>query len=213
MASGYQISTGADLDTIFEPLAGGTAASATGFKNASNADLNTLYHAYVTGTKASSTGFKNSAGTDLNDIFQKLGEPLYGIGADWPEAVTIHTDNALSPTNARITFYAYSDGTYSFTKANGTNVTGDWLTSTGSGKGSGFYVKWAYSSGDAASGNSSGWSSGTYLECTTTRSFYLEETTDGFASKSGNFTITFATSSGGAGASAKTFSFNVNVEI
>ena len=69
MATGFEIKTGLDLNTVFAPYVSGPQAVVTGFENALGKDLSTVFAPYVSGTKAALTGFQISDGADLNSVF------------------------------------------------------------------------------------------------------------------------------------------------
>lgn len=74
MASGYDIASGGDLDTVFAPQhSGWSQAAATEFFDGSGNDLNLRYAVLSTGTAAAATGFVDSAGNDLNTVFAGYG--------------------------------------------------------------------------------------------------------------------------------------------
>jgi hypothetical protein len=79
-ATGYKLSTGADLNTVFAPYVSGTPAAVTGYQNATGADLNTLFAPYVSGTQAAATGYQISGGADLNAVFRIPGWIWNAVG-------------------------------------------------------------------------------------------------------------------------------------
>lgn len=82
MPTGYKISSGVDLDSLFMAMQIAPAASATGFKNSSGIDLSQVFQKYVSGTKVAATGFKTSSGTDLCNVFQNAAVPLLAVTAN-----------------------------------------------------------------------------------------------------------------------------------
>lgn len=208
MASGYQISTGADLDTVFLALDGGTAASATGFKNASNADLNTLYHAYVSGAKASTTGYQIAAGTDLKDIFQNISVPILAIGGNWVDTDTALTSDGVEDPGLAY-FQFYSTGAYDRYQELA-NSSRTWLTSTGAGNGSGFYIKAVYS-GDTAYAYTN-MTSGTWYEMSTTTR-YVGISASTITTKTINATVSINDSASDTGAEVWTGTFSAKKSV
>lgn len=74
MASGYDIASGVDLDTVFAPQhPGWSQAPSTEFFDFSGNDLNLRYAALSTGSAAEATHFVDSAGNDLNTLFAAYG--------------------------------------------------------------------------------------------------------------------------------------------
>jgi hypothetical protein len=99
--TGYRISTGADLNTVFEAYNGFTT-TATGYQIASGADLNTVFDPYVSGAQAAETGFKLASGADLSTVFSK-GSMFNNLNASFPGLNGIvNTIHALSPTQVYI---------------------------------------------------------------------------------------------------------------
>lgn len=79
-ATGYRISTGADLSTIFSPYVSGTQAATTGYQTETGEDLNTRFAPYVSGTQAAATGYKIASGADLSTVFRIPGWVWNAVG-------------------------------------------------------------------------------------------------------------------------------------
>jgi hypothetical protein len=82
MATGFLVSSGADLDDVFDPYVTGTSPSATGFQLSSGTDINTRYAPIVFGSSAAPTGFQLSSGADLNTLFAAKNTAAY-----WPSVL------------------------------------------------------------------------------------------------------------------------------
>jgi hypothetical protein len=67
--TGYRLSTGFDLSTVFDPYVSGTQSNPTGYQDASGNDLSTRFAPYVSGPQANPTGYKLSTGSDLSTVF------------------------------------------------------------------------------------------------------------------------------------------------
>jgi hypothetical protein len=80
-ATGYKLSTGADLNTVFMGYSGGTQAAVTGYQTETGADLNTVFAPYVSGTQAAATGYKISSGADLSTVFSIHGWDWNAFGS------------------------------------------------------------------------------------------------------------------------------------
>ncbi len=108
-----------DLSGVFEPLNGGTAASATNYKVGSS-DLNTIFHAStsVDDRAGENTGYKLSGGADLKTIFRRYG--YAGI------TITSQPSSQTKAEGESVTFSisaTTTSGTLSYQwKKNGSNV-------------------------------------------------------------------------------------------
>jgi hypothetical protein len=75
--TGYKISSGKDLVTLFKPYtSGATKAAATGYTISGGADLSDLFEIFST-NQAAATGYTISGGADLNTIFERIPQPYY----------------------------------------------------------------------------------------------------------------------------------------
>lgn len=107
MATGFLISTGVDLDDVFDPYVTGTSPSATGFQLSSGTDINTRYAPIVFGSAAPATGFQLSSGADLNTLFAAKNTAAY-----WPNIlpwVNTFSENVNTPP-ASVTLNFRPDG-------------------------------------------------------------------------------------------------------
>jgi hypothetical protein len=86
-ATGYQIASGADLNTIFQTYVSGSQAAATGYQLSTGADLNTVFAPYVSGAQAAPTGYKISTGLDLSTIFSIPGWTWNALGSGFNRTV------------------------------------------------------------------------------------------------------------------------------
>ncbi|WGH49687.1 hypothetical protein [Alishewanella phage vB_AspM_Slicko01] len=114
MPSGFQYQ-GTDLDSIFEPLNGGTAANATGFvAGDTGQDLNSRYARAVDGTQiAQPTGFVTPFAADLQAVFAALGSVSLWDGslADMPFSVNSSCSEIVPNNYALSEILFYPDGT------------------------------------------------------------------------------------------------------
>lgn len=115
--SGYKISNGTDLDSVFAPWhSGWPQAAVTGFK-VNGVDIDARYAPLSTGSAAAATGFKSN-GVDLNAIFAAAGSTGVWIAAQ-PGSVSgaaaAGYPSGTVTSNATSTAGAGGGGSYSYT--------------------------------------------------------------------------------------------------
>jgi hypothetical protein len=123
VTSGFRISSGADLDSVFTMYSSGSKPVLTGFRTSAGQDARDRYQPYTSGQKASNTGFRNAAGTDLRDLFQYVNSGSSTL----PINGNSYERNKGRGT-ATLSFNMNSAGTYSITDDLGNTFdSGTWL--------------------------------------------------------------------------------------
>lgn len=184
MTTGYRISDGTDLASLFTSSPGDR--SPIGYKRSDGYDLNTLFHPYTTGAKRAATGYRTSAGVDFADLWQNSSVPLF----TWT-AVNEYSEGAGSydPPYTNIGGSAgiryNADGTTTLTSNYGGGAGTSW------GSGGPFtdkYVRCRSYVGDAPSGHAVN----TWYQLTANRNWYIQ-TINGTSTKNTTLTIDFST--------------------
>ncbi len=131
--SGYLISSGTDLDNVFENRTYGgnsTTASNTGLQTFSGADLSARYYPLSAGgTSPSATGFLNTTGADLSTVFAAKG--TVNIAYNVATGGTVITDG-----NYKIHYFTTS-GTLTFSQVGSQYPIVELLMAGGGGGGGG----------------------------------------------------------------------------
>jgi hypothetical protein len=123
------------------------------------------------------------------------------IGGGWPASQTSFLDRSNSPSPAAVTFTFNTNGTYSIEELDdGITFNDQYLTSTGTGNGTGFFIKFVSTNGNYTTN----WGTeNTYYELNSTRILEYRQTS--FGTRTDTVTITIAEDSGGTGAVSTIF--------
>ncbi|MEW5251589.1 hypothetical protein [Microbulbifer discodermiae] len=177
MASGYQTSSGSDLDSVFDPYVQGTKPAATGYQTSDGRDLNQRYAPLSFGSAAASTGIKLASGADLNTLWAARGTASY---------YTPMSNASLSRSSS--SKEAISTGN--------TTLTSDSVTTSVSGGEAPYTYTWQKVSGTTLTVNSQGSAATTFARSAggvNTTSVYRCKITDGSGASiyTGNITVNF----------------------
>lgn len=153
-------------------------------------------------------GWNETAGYRWNGAAWVQIWPSTIIGADWPDPDTSMEDIVTDPLNASCSFNFASDGTFTVTGSGTPAGILDYLTSTGTGKGADYWVKYTNDSGSTV--NVGGLTANTYYQMNAARQIGMERLAIG--TRSGTVTIYIAEDSGGTGAVTWTGTITATVD-